>query len=83
MCGFGPISVDEGAAMSHDMNQHMEDMLIKAARVELGDDAVLNSKNAGGQGNKSRLSPNDKRFKKQRVTDVVRYVYVNFQRVAG
>ena len=80
-CGLGPISVDEDYAMSHDMNQHLEDCLIAESRVQVGDAAVLNSTNAGGQGNKSKLTPDNPKIKKAKIIDVVRYVYVNFQHV--
>ena len=81
-CGMGPISVTEQVQMSHEMNQHVEDVLITAARKVFGN-AVLNSENAGGQGNHSHLDPTDPRLQRLQVKDVVRYVYINFLRRAS
>ena len=83
-CGLGPISVDDDCAMSHAMNQHMEDVLIELARHKLNSEhftAVANSDNAGGQGNKSKLKADDQKLQKGKVHEVVRYVYINFRRV--
>ena len=51
------------------------------SRVQVGDAAVLNSTNAGGQGNKSKLTSDHPKIKKRKIIDVVRYVYVNFQHI--